>query len=211
MAIMTKDQEKAIQAKIDKCVKEGIKGDKKRLDEMAKNNLYRVRDEFLHLLQNYAPAVVDIDFYKNVNTGVDRRIQKDVAPSASVGKTGTINIKLNLNMVPDRRESFGSYYDRNTPPDVNLIQLFNNGVDIQKNTPYGLWGSMDRWIHASQTPTWRVRGDEHFIQRAMEDIRPFAESLGVRIKYSRAFDDDAKPYLGLDGNPDNSLGSHYAW
>ena len=48
--ILTTEQEKAIQAKIDKCVKEGIKGDKKRLDEMAKNNLYRVRDEFLHLL-----------------------------------------------------------------------------------------------------------------------------------------------------------------
>lgn len=208
MATITDAQRKAIQAKIDKCVKEGMKGDKKRLDEMAKNNLYRVRDELLHLLQNYAPPVVDIDFFKSVYTGFDRQVKKDVSPSASVGKAGTINLKLNLNMVPDTRESFGSYYSSNVPPYVNLIQLFNNGVDIQKNTPYGEWH--DRWIHASQTPTWRFRNDEHFIQRAIEDIRPFAESLGVRIKYSKAFDDDAGPYLNMDEDV-NSFGSHYAW
>ena len=91
---------------------------------------------------------------------------------------------------------------------MNLIQLFNNGVDIQKNTPYGQWH--DRWIHASQTPTWRFRGDEHFIQRALEDIQPFAESLGVRIKYSKAFDEGAGPYLGTDGDPE-TFGAHYAW
>ena len=208
MAIITDAQRKAIQKKIDTCIKTGLSKNKDMINRMAEENLYKVRDKLLERLHAYAPPFLDVRFYKNTYTGVDRDIKKPVMPSASVGKSGVIKLSLHLNLIPDTRESFGSYWNINAAPYVNLIQLFNNGVDIKKNTPYGEWHG--RWIHASQEPTWRFRSSEHFIQRALDDIQPYAESLGVRIKYSRAFDDGAGAYLDMDENP-NKFGEHYAW
>ena len=206
MATITEAQEKAIQKKIDEALKTALKN-KDAVNKIAEKNLFKVRDKLLSLLQMYAPPFLDIRFYKNTYSGMDRNIARPVSANASIGKNGIVKLTLNLNMIPDDRESFAAGYGDN-PSYVNLIQLFNNGVDIQKEKPYGEWH--DRWIRASQTPTWRFKSNEHFIQKALEDIQPYAESLGVRIKYSRAFDDGAGPYLNNDEQV-NSFGSHYAW
>jgi len=202
MATMTEAQRAAIQKKIDAAVKQKLNAGGG--DKAAMNNIGLVLDELQKNLLAYAPSVVDV------------QIRRVALPKVKSGKEpGQIRATLDVNLshIPNNeRPSFSQFGPNKShqPEYVDLIQLFNNGTNIQHNPPFGYWDSHNMWIHGSWNPTHWFRDKEGFIQTALQATKPLAESLGVRIKYSKAYDDGAEPFY-LYGGIDNEFKMRYAW
>lgn len=201
MATITDAQRASIQKKIDAAVKEKVKAGGG--DAAARNVIGLVLDELQKNLLALAPSVVDVV------------IRKTNLPKVGVGKKpGQITAKLDVNLPhgSNMRPSFSQFGPNNShqPEYVDLIQIFNNGTNIQHQPPFGYWESHNMWIQAAWSPTHWFRDKEGFIQDALQATKPVAELYGVRIKYSRAYDDGADPFYDY-GQVDTEFPMRYAW